>query len=156
MLFMQFYGVSLSACGQAISSVLIFVNLREDVMTKGKQLMNDLLQTGLMAALVAIAMPDLVSAGDFRTTTDTINTQTGGLPTLITSLCYIGGIGLMGSGALKLKAHAENPGQTPVAHGVSRLLVGGTIASLPAISGWITSSAAIEGDMVEKGAFTSW
>jgi len=126
-------------------------------MTKGKQFVSDLLQTGLLTALAVVALPDIsFAAGDLKNTVNTITTQTGGFPMLISSICYIGGLAMMAGGALKLKAHAENPGQTPIAHGVSRLLVGGAIASLPAISGWVTGSAALNGDMVSRGSLTTW
>lgn len=128
-------------------------------MTSKKQFINDLLQAGLMAALAAAALPDLAFAagGDLKSSIETVTDQTGGIPVLISSLCYIGGLGMMAAGALKLKAHAENPGQTPIAVGVSRLLVGGAIASLPAVTGWVTDSASLrEGDIVKVTKGIGW
>jgi hypothetical protein len=56
------------------------------------------------------------------------------LPYILGTVCYIGGSFMMVSGALSLKKHAENPAGEPVAKGVSRLLAGGSITAVPALT----------------------
>ena len=119
-------------------------------MTKNK-MMQDLLQVGVMAAIVAFALPDMswAQGSDLgQTTKDFAKNQLINIPSLITAICYIGGIILMVSGSMQLKAHAENPAQTKLAPGVSRLVVGGVIAALPSLMGWINATTQVKGTAI--------
>jgi hypothetical protein len=127
-------------------------------MTKGKQLMKDLLQAGLMTAVVAVALPDMSWAqqSDLGTTTSTFaKSELSGIPGLISAGCYIGGVLMMVSGSLKLKAHAEKPDQEKLAPGVSRLTVGAALAALPTALGWIRSSSQIGGSSITYSTLSS-
>jgi hypothetical protein len=103
-------------------------------MNKGR-LINDLLQGLLMAAVVAVAlpMPELAFAQtSVGTSAGTITTtDLGPVTTLVAGLFYIGGGVLMGAGALKLKAHAEQPTQNPIGHGLGRLGAGAALMAIP-------------------------
>ena len=55
------------------------------------------------------------------------------LPGLVTGTSYMLGTLLGVLGILKIKDHVENPGQTPLQHGVIRLAAGGGLFALPII-----------------------
>lgn len=114
-----------------------------------KQMIQDLVNVGLMAAVIAVAMPDLSLAQTYTdlgaTTKDLANKQLSSIPNLIAAGCYIMGIIMMVGGTLKLRQHSENPSQTPLSHGLGRVAVGGSIAALPSLMGWINSSTMISG-----------
>jgi len=61
-------------------------------------------------------------------------------PPLIYGAAYVGGTTALMMGAFKLKAHAENPGQTPMQQGLARLGVGGALIALPSMGNAITTS----------------
>ncbi|MDD5587451.1 MAG: hypothetical protein PHY92_10970 [Alphaproteobacteria bacterium] len=121
-------------------------------MTK-ERLLNDIFQWGVLAAIVAIAVPDLFSvtpafAQELSTTVTKVQTGLTDIPHIVSSIAFIGG-GVLGiSGALKLKAHAENPAQEKMAPGIARLLAGGAIAALPVLIQAVINSA----DIVGSGA----
>lgn len=112
-----------------------------------KNLLNNLFQWGVMTAIVVFALPDLSfaegtagtsfgsSISEFRTS------DLSTVPGLISGVAYAGGAVLGISGALKLKKHAENPAQNPMAPGIAHLLAGGGIAALPSLVG--TSSGTL-------------
>ena len=56
-----------------------------------------------------------------------------GVPALVSAVSYILALVLGVSGLLKIKDHVENPDQTPMREGVTRILVGGALFALPAI-----------------------
>jgi len=56
------------------------------------------------------------------------------LPGLVTGVSYMLGTLLGVLGILKIKDHVENPGQTPLQHGVIRLAAGGALFALPIIT----------------------
>ena len=117
-------------------------------MTKGKQLISDLLKATALAAVAAFALPDMSWAQtDFGTTAAQLESQElSKMPNLIAAVCYIGGIVLMISGSMKLKAHAENPASEKLSPGLSRLMVGGSIAALPALIGWVNATTQMKGN----------
>ncbi|MDD3288824.1 MAG: hypothetical protein PHX43_07475 [Alphaproteobacteria bacterium] len=113
-------------------------------MTKNQQLMQDVAKCAVMAALAVIAMPDLAIAADrLSGTVADVGDQIATLPNLISLGCYVGGIVMMSSGALKLKAHAENPASEKLAPGISRLTVGGAIAALPPLTAWVKNTLSV-------------
>jgi hypothetical protein len=87
----------------------------------------------------------LMSAGSanattFSTVADNIMTGTGTLPNLISTVSYIGGIGLGVAGVFKLKQHVDNPGQTPMKDGLVRLGAGGGLLALPFLTDAMTGT----------------
>ncbi|MDP9127814.1 MAG: hypothetical protein M3N08_06120 [Pseudomonadota bacterium] len=108
-------------------------------MTKQK-LKNDILKGLLMAAAVAAALPvpHMALAGaasDLAANVTNLQTvELATVPDLIAACFYIGGAGFCGSGLLKLKAHSENPVNTPVGQGVGRLSVGAGLIALPSLA----------------------
>lgn len=119
------------------------------------KLMNDLFKFGVLAAIVAAAMPELAmaqgGAGMTGLVNDIAKEQLPILPRAISIVCYIGGSFMMVSGALKLKKHAENPAGEPMAKGVAALLTGGAITSVPALTKVIQETTTLnDGDAGAK------
>ena len=114
------------------------------------RLTKDVFQWGLVAAVAALAMPELAVAAAATTSADfnalvqnVAQKELIGLPYILSAVCYAGGAFMMLSGALKLKAHAENPAQEKLAPGVSRLLAGGAITSVPTLTALIQNTTQI-------------
>ncbi len=74
------------------------------------------------------------SGVDFTDVTSSIVTSSSTLPNLISTVAYIGGIGLGVAGVFKLKQHVDNPGQTPMKDGLVRLGAGGGLLALPMLT----------------------
>jgi hypothetical protein len=132
-------------------------------MSKKSEMMKSLIETGLMAAVIAFALPELsfaaqttgTAGGDLGATTQQLATgELKYIPTLISSVCYILGIGMMVAGALKLRQHSENPANTPLSHGLGRLVVGGSIAALPTFTGWVNASTLVSGSALSNSKFS--
>lgn len=99
------------------------------------KLMTELCKWGVMTAIIAVAMPEMAGAETISTVIRSVATQElPVLPYILSTVCYVGGSFMMVSGALSLKKHAENPAGEPVAKGVSRLLAGGSITAVPALT----------------------
>ena len=111
--------------------------------------------SALSLILVHTAMAQTSVGGDDLGSTAAAfaSQQLGGIPNLISSVCYIMGITMMVGGALKMRQHAENPSQTPMAHGISRLAVGGVIAGLPPFTSWVNKTAMIGGGALQYKNF---
>lgn len=111
------------------------------------KLMTELFKWGVLTAIIAIAMPEQAEAQ--KTIKDVVSgvasSQLPVLPYILSSVCYVGGSFMMVSGALSLKKHAENPASEPVAKGVSRLLTGGAITAVPALTDVVQNTAGIKG-----------
>jgi len=101
---------------------------------KVTNLKNGILQSLLMAAVVAVGLPDLAWAQDLTAVSTAGTGELTAFQTLATGVFYVGGGILMAAGALKLKEHAENPTQTPVRQGISRILVGAALIAIPFVS----------------------
>jgi hypothetical protein len=74
------------------------------------------------------------SGTGFQDITKNINTSASTLPDLISTVAYIGGIGLGVAGIFKLKQHVDNPAQAPMKDGLIRLGAGGGLLALPMIT----------------------
>lgn len=55
------------------------------------------------------------------------------LPGFLTAASYLAGLGLGILGVGKIKAHVENPGNTPLKEGAIRLAAGGALFALPIV-----------------------
>ncbi len=104
---------------------------REKDMTKGS-LLKDIFQWGTLAAVVAFAIPDAAFAQSVGASLTSFRAEdVARVPPLINAIAFTAGAALGISGALKLKAHAENPASEKLAPGIARLLAGGAVAALP-------------------------
>ena len=93
----------------------------------------------LAAAFTAgILMSECTSASaaatDLTVLSNNIAASGAGLPHMISTVAYVGGIGLGVAGIFKLKQHVDNPGQAPLKDGLIRLGAGGGLLALPFIT----------------------
>lgn len=110
-------------------------------MNKAK-LRNEILNGLLMAAIVAAALPfpDLAWAQDLGSATLKIKTGIASMPQVVSGVSYIAGAALSMAGLVKLKAHSENPTQTPMGHGLGRLGAGAALLALPSLGTFVQTS----------------
>jgi len=127
-----------------------------------ERLINDIFKSLLIALVVATALPTValaqaVSGGvDLGTAASHITTNdVGPLAPLISALFWVAGGVLMGAGALKLKEHAENPTQTPMRQGISRMAVGAALLTIPFFSQFVTNTLSNTSDAASYTAFVS-
>ncbi|MDX2028793.1 MAG: hypothetical protein SFW62_09195 [Alphaproteobacteria bacterium] len=125
---------------------------------KKDKLINSVYQGMLMAAVMAVAVPfpDMAAwaqGNNIGSTVTSVNSSLVDVPKMVSILFYIGGAALAGAGLLKLKAHAENPSQTPISHGLGRLLVGAGLLVLPFVSGQIINTMNFGGSNTTFNAF---
>jgi len=67
----------------------------------------------------------------FNNLSENIVNSSAGLPSMISTVAYVGGIGLGVAGIFKLKQHVDNPAQTMMKDGLVRLGAGGGLLALP-------------------------
>ena len=89
------------------------------------------------------------AAVSFQNVSANIVNSAGTLPNLISTVAYIGGVGLGVAGVFKLKQHVDNPGQTPMKDGLVRLGAGGGLLVLPYLT------TAMQGTISAGGAGTT-
>jgi hypothetical protein len=111
------------------------------------ELKNTIMQSLLMAATLAAALPfpELAWAQNDNLA-NSVTVVHGGLsamPNIIAGAFYIGGAAMIGAGSLKLKAHSENPTNTPLGHGLGRIGAGAALIALPAFGTWLNSTLGI-------------
>jgi hypothetical protein len=103
---------------------------------------------GALFALVAFACPHEAYAGNMQITVKGVLEAMQDLPIIVSGAVYIWGGGTILAGANRLKMHAENPQQTRLSDGVTRIAVGGMTASLPTLIGWINNTFSIGDNQV--------
>lgn len=113
------------------------------------KLTNTIFQGLMMAGVIAAALPmtDMAlaqtSTQGLANSVTTIHQGISSIPNIVAGLFYIAGSALVGAGALKLKAHAENPVQEPIGKGLGRIGAGSALIALPAFGQWLNNSLAI-------------
>ncbi len=101
------------------------------------------LHTKLAAVLTVGALAGSGAAqanSDFSKVSENIIKSSSDLPNLISTVAYIGGIGLGVAGVFKLKAHVDNPGNAPMKDGLVRLGAGGGLLALPFMTEAMTNT----------------
>ncbi len=83
---------------------------------------------------------------NFNNITKNIGDSALGLPKLISTVAYIGGIGLSVAGVIKLKEHVDKPDNNPLKNGLVRLGAGGGLLTLPYITRAMMGSVGEESD----------
>ncbi|MBU6475727.1 MAG: hypothetical protein KGL10_04985 [Alphaproteobacteria bacterium] len=86
------------------------------------------LTTGI---LVGESTAAFATGTNFKDVVSKITDSSSTLPNLISTVAYVGGIGLGVAGVFKLKQHVDNPGQHPMKDGLIRLGAGGALLALP-------------------------
>lgn len=113
------------------------------------------LHTKLAAALTAgvLASAGTAQASDtnFTDVTGKIVESSSELPNLISTVAYIGGIGLGVAGVFKLKQHVDNPGQTPMKDGLVRMGASGGLLTLPYLTEAMAGSVGEDSDGIDPG-----
>lgn len=115
--------------------------------------LQELVRCAPLAALVTLGMPEMIGivwaqqrATDLAETANILRTrQASSVAQLLNALFYLGGFGLVGGGLLKLKAHADNPAQTPLRTGVGMLGAGGALVAAPYVANWANNTLGAEG-----------
>ena len=89
----------------------------------------------LAAALTAGVMTSSTTGAfaqqTFADVSKNVITSAAGLPQMIETVAYVGGIGLGVAGVFKLKNHVDNPAQHPMKDGLVRLGAGGGLLARP-------------------------
>lgn len=103
--------------------------------------MKKLIGTTLAIAAVAVAFASPAFAtAQLSDVIDNTGAQITTVPTYINYVAYIIGTALLIAGLAKLRAHADNPSQTPMKDGLVRLFAGIAFMSLPFIVGMLRAS----------------
>jgi len=120
---------------------------------KRDDFMKDIFKWGILAAVVAVAFPEVSFAQTIKDVIEQVQTnELPSIPNILAAGAYIGGAFLGVSGALKLKAHAENPAAEKMAPGIARLIAGGAIAAAPSILNTMRESTHLQG----TADFNAW
>jgi len=83
------------------------------------------------AVLTSESTMALANNVNFSNVTKNITGSASTLPNLISSVAYIGGVGMGVAGIFKLKQHVDSPGNAPMKDGLVRLGAGGALLALP-------------------------
>jgi hypothetical protein len=115
-----------------------------------KQSTQDAVVLAVVAATLGMAFPEisLAQVSDLRGVADQGIQQIGTLPGLVTGILFLGGVVFAGLGVLDLKKHADNASQTPLKNGIVKLLVGGAMVAIPALTGVLESTIGLQGSGV--------
>lgn len=91
-----------------------------------------------LAAVLAAAFPELsfAAAVGLKESVANVSGSMKDMPIILSGIAYLAGGATMLSGAGLLKKHADNPASTPLMQGMSRMIAGGFIASLPFALEW--------------------
>lgn len=93
--------------------------------------MTQKLAAALTAGLLMSEAGAAFAQTSFKDVSDNIVTSSSALPNLISTVAYVGGIGLGVAGVFKLKEHVDNPAQAKMKDGLVRLGAGGGLLVLP-------------------------
>ncbi len=124
---------------------------------KKSVLMSEMFKWGVLAVIVAVAMPELAMAQEDIDTRlrDVTQAQLPVFPYVLSAVCYIGGAFMMVSGALSLKKHAENPTSEPMSKGIARLVTGGVITAVPTLTSLLQTSV-IGSSLGDEATFSNF
>jgi hypothetical protein len=125
------------------------------MMTK---LMESIFKGGVMAALFAAAMPDIAlaavtTATDLKGSVSQLGEGMTNMPIVLSGIAYLAAGATMIHGCGLLKKHADNPTSQPLMAGVSRLMAGGVVASLPFGLNWAINSFNWGGSSTENAPY---
>lgn len=113
--------------------------------------MKKILGTMAIAAVALIAVNPAMAA-QLSDMIDNTGAQITTVPTYINYIAYIIGMALLVAGIAKLKAHADNPGQTSMKDGLGRVFAATAFLSIPFIIDMLRASTSTTAG---TGAFTN-
>jgi hypothetical protein len=102
----------------------------------------------LSLAIAAITVTLAATPAFAQQLSDTVNNLSDNIsviPILLNYAAYIIGIALLIAGFSKLKAHVDNPGQTPIKDGLGRIAAGILFLSLPFVVTLARDTMAVTG-----------
>lgn len=111
----------------------------------------------LSLAVAAIAVSLVAAPATAQQLSDSINNLSDNIsfiPILLNYAAYIIGIALIIAGFSKLKAHVDNPGQTPIKDGLGRVAAGIMFVSLPFIVSLARDTMGVTGGTASFQAVT--
>ena len=118
------------------------------LLNKQTQLMSAAIMTGAMAGFSSDALAGSASGSAFDGYTKTLsNNVAGGWINTVTNVSLLGGVALAALGVVNLKQHVENPGQTPMKHGLAKLGFGGILMALGPVMEMIQDTAGTGGTL---------
>lgn len=85
----------------------------------------------ITAVAIAMTSPALAATTQVSDSINNVRDNLTTVPILINFAAYIIGFALCVAGVAKLKAHVDNPGQTPIKDGLGRLAAGAMFISIP-------------------------
>lgn len=106
-----------------------------------------------VGVLMSNAGAALAQGVTFKDVTGNITESASTLPNLISTVAYIGGVGLGVAGVFKLKNHVDNPAQAPMKDGLVRLGAGGGLLALPYLTEAMTGTVGAGGKAAEVSKF---
>ena len=122
--------------------------------------MGETLKLAVLTAIVVAAMPDLAMAAGSNDVNNLVQNfsknQLAGLPVILNAACYVGGLFMMVTGALKLKSHTVNPTSEKLAPAVAHLAIGGGLTSLPALTSVIQTTVGASGSGATFSSFSNF
>ncbi len=122
-------------------------------MKKTLSWIRDLPYAMLAAATVAAMDTESAHAQSGNTIGSIANTVTGQITNvgkLAVGGAFLGGVGLVATGLMKLKAASESNGQVKYSEGLWRMAVGAGLVAVPAVTGSLTQSASLGGVNIQN------
>ena len=106
------------------------------------QLLSTVTKGGLMAAVLALALPDVSWAGvtNLEQSISQVTLGMTNMPIVLSGCAYLAAGATMIHGCGLLKKHADNPTGQPLAAGLTRVLAGGFVAALPWAISWAVTT----------------
>jgi hypothetical protein len=122
--------------------------------------LNETFKLAIVTAIFSFALPELgwaAGSADIQSvlSNETLTSNLGSTIYGLSMAAYLMGTFMMVSGALKLKNHAENPAGEKLAPGVARVIGGGALIGLPALTKAIAGSTGLTGDQADFVSFTN-
>jgi len=109
-------------------------------MLKRLKRIGDLPYAVLAAATVSVTATEANAQQTAGDVAQNLIDQAGAVGKLVVAGTFIGGLVMLGTGLMKLKAAAENPNQTKYSEGLWRCGVGAAMVAIPAFSGTLSAT----------------
>ncbi len=91
------------------------------------------MSSAFTAGMLVASNEAFAGGKNFVDITGSITGSVARIPDLLTTIAYLGGIGLAIAGILKLRDHVNAPQQVPLKDGLIRLGCGGALLALPIV-----------------------
>ena len=102
-------------------------------MTKKIRTFTSTLGAAITMGMLASQTASATTANNFSKISENIGTSIEGAPGLVSAIAYLVGLLLAVLGCMKIRDHIDNPANTPLKEGMSRLIIGASLFALPFI-----------------------